>query len=137
MSATPAARARAVARLQEELAALKTRLHDLENEAAARVAETYAGQGSALHFTSGLAGDALRRLCLAIFETCGGRAAVFSQVGNVWQYAIAAPEGQDLRPAAKAMNAALSGCGGGKPGFLQGAVTADRDAILQWFQSNA
>lgn len=131
LSAKPDATARAVARLQGELAAVKTRLHDLENEAAARVAETYAGQGSALHFTSGLAGDALRRLCLAIFETCGGRAAVFSQVGNVWQYAIAAPEGQDLRPVAKAMNAALSGRGGGKPGFIQGAVAADRDAIAK------
>lgn len=136
LSAKPDATARAVARLQAELAVQKSRLHELENEAAARVAQRYAGQGSALHFTQGLAGDALRRLCLAIFESCGGRAAVFSQVGDVWQYAIAAPEGQDLRPVAKAMNAALSGRGGGKPGFVQGAVKAGREEIDAWFQAN-
>lgn len=136
LSAKPDATARAVARLQAELAVQKSRLHELENEAAAQVAQRYAGQGSALHFTQGLAGDALRRLCLAIFESCGGRAAVFSQVGDVWQYAIAAPEGQDLRPVAKALNAALSGRGGGKPGFVQGAVKAGREEIDAWFQAN-
>ena len=132
LSAKPDATARAVARLQGELAAVKTRLHDLENEAAARVAETYAGQGSALHFTSGLAGDALRRLCDAVLQRCGGRCACFSGAdGQGYKYAIG-QKGGDLRPLTRALNQALNDRGGGKPDFVQGRVQAARKDIQQW-----
>ena len=75
----------------------------------------------------------MRQLADAIAETCGGMAAVFSGAdGNGYSFAMVARTG-DLRPLGKAMTAALSGRGGGKPNFQQGSVKASRADIEAFF----
>lgn len=133
LSAKPLATASAVARLQEENARLTCRLNGLEAESFARIARGFAGAGNVLHFEAGLSPDGVRRLAVAILEQCGGRAAVFSGGdGEGYRYALG-QEGADLRPLVKALNAALSGRGGGRGGFAQGSVAAGREAIEGFF----
>lgn len=122
----------AVSRVKEELDGVKFRLTELENTLFAQTAEGCRGVGDVLLFEDGLEPDGVRRLAAAILEACGGRAAVFSGEGESYKYALGAKKG-DLRPFGKAMNEALSGRGGGKPGFLQGSVQADRAAIEAFF----
>jgi alanyl-tRNA synthetase len=46
-----------------------------------------------------------------------------------YKYAVGHPDG-DLRTWVKELNAALRGRGGGKPGFVQGSVSAKWDEIV-------
>lgn len=134
LSAKPLHTAEAVVRLQEEQARLNYRVNGLEAESFARTAQSYAGAGDVLHFAQGLTADGVRRLTDAILQQCGGRAAVFSpKEGGGYQYAIGQQDA-DLRPFVKALNAALSGRGGGKGGFVQGYVAADEAGIRAFFQ---
>ena len=66
-------------------------------------------------------------------HTCGGRAAVFAQTADGYQYAMGW-EGGDLRAFVKDLNQQLNGRGGGKPNFVQGSVRADRASIAAFFQ---
>ena len=133
LSAKPLETAAAAARMQQELNDTKYRLTQLEDKLFQMQAETYQDAGDVLLFEEGLKPDALRRLTDAILHACGGRCAVFSKVETGFQYAIG-HEGGDLRQFTKDMNAALNGRGGGKPNFVQGSVTADRDAIEAFFR---
>ena len=126
----------AVRRVQAELAEAKYRLTGFENRLFAEKAEALAGTGAVLLFEEGLSPDAVRRCCDAVGAVCGGRCAVFSGAdGAGWKYAVSLPGG-DLRAFTKAMNAALGGRGGGKPGFVQGSVTAARTEIEAFFAEN-
>lgn len=136
LSAKPVQTAAAVERMQQELERVKYDLVALQDRMAALAAEQYAGAGAVTLFEEGLSGDSLRRYCLAVGQRCGGRCAVFSPAGDGYQYVIL-DETQDLRPVAKAMNAALQGRGGGKPNFVQGSVRASRQAIEAWFAALA
>ena len=132
LSAKPVQTAAAVERMHKELDQVKFDLVALQNKLAAMDAERYAGAGSVTLFADGLSGDSLRRYCLAIGETCGGRCAVFADTGAGYQYVILDNE-NDLRGLAKELNTALNGRGGGKPNFVQGSVQADRAAIEAFF----
>ena len=135
LSAKPFETGKAAGRLLEENAALKARLLALAERRAAALAAEYAGVGDVLLFEEGLSPDALRRLCDAVANACGGRCACFSGAdGEGYKYAVA-QAGGDLRELGKAMNQALGGRGGGKPDFIQGAVTAGREEILRFFAS--
>ena len=136
LSAKPVQTAAAVERMQQELERVKYELVALQDRMAALAAEQYAGTGAVTLFETGLSGDSLRRYCLAVGQRCGGRCAVFSPAGDGYQYVIL-DEAQDLRPVAKAMNAALQGRGGGKPNFVQGSVRASRADIEAWFAAQA
>ena len=48
----------------------------------ARQAEEYRGKGDVLLFREDLGADGVRRLTIALTETCGGRAAVFGGGGH-------------------------------------------------------
>ena len=136
LSAKPVQTAAAVERMKQELERVKYELVALQDRMAALAAEQYAGTGAVTLFEAGLSGDSLRRYCLAVGQRCGGRCAVFSPAGDGYQYVIL-DEAQDLRPVAKAMNAALQGRGGGKPNFVQGSVRASRADIEAWFAAQA
>ena len=125
-SAPEDAAAGAVERLQAELAAAKYRCVRLENRIFAQYAEQYAGRGDVLLFLDGLTPEALRRCCLAVAERCGGRCAVFSGAERGFHYAV---NGYDARE----INTALQGRGGGKNGFAQGSVSAERERIEAFF----
>lgn len=133
LSAKTGETAGAVARLLEENQALKGRLSAMEDARFAALAGQYRDAGDLLLFEEGLSPDSLRRLAAAVLETCGGRCACFSgQDGSGYRYAIG-QVGGDLRELTRALNQALSGRGGGKPGFVQGSVQADKAAIRNFF----
>ena len=117
----------------EENQALKGRLSAMEDARFAALAGQYRDAGDLLLFEEGLSPDGLRRLAAAVLETCGGRCACFSgQDGSGYRYAIG-QVGGDLRELTRALNQALSGRGGGKPGFVQGSVQAEQTAIRDFF----
>lgn len=132
LSAKPEASFAAVSRLKEEADDLKFRLLTMENADFARQAEEWRDKGDVLLFREGLSADGVRRLTIAVAETCGGRAAVFGGVDGDYKYAIGCPGG-DLRSFTKEMNAALNGRGGGKPEFVQGGVGATKAEIEAFF----
>ena len=135
LSAKPLETAAAARRLLEENAALKSRLIEAEQARFAALAEERAGAGDTTLFESGLSPDALRRLCDAVLQRCGGRCACFSGAdGQGYKYAIG-QKGGDLRPLTRALNQALNGRGGGKPDFVQGSLQASRVEIEAFLQS--
>jgi len=132
LSAKAGETAAAVERLQKDLYQLKGRVAELEERDFVRLAEQYAGQGDVLLFQGTMSADSLRKLCGAVKERCGGRCAVFAGDGEHFQYAIG-HDGGDLRGFVKELNGALSGRGGGKPGFVQGSVQAGEIQIREFF----
>ncbi len=122
----------AVERTLTELGALKLRAAKLEESVFAQLAESLRSKGDVLLFEDEMTSDSVRKLCDAVSLSCGGRCAVFAGCGETYKYAIAQPDG-DLRELTKTLNAALSGRGGGKPGFVQGSVNAARGAIESFF----
>ncbi|MBQ7713931.1 MAG: alanyl-tRNA editing protein [Oscillospiraceae bacterium] len=133
LSAKPLESAAAVARLADELGAVKLRAARLEAQAFARKAADYQGAGDVLLFEEGLSADGVRRLCDAVMGVCGGRCAVFSGADGAWKYAVG-QSGGDLRELVKALNATLRGRGGGKPAFAQGSAGATRAEIEAFFE---
>ncbi len=125
----------AVERLLAENETLKSRLMSLEEARFAQLARQYSGTEDVVIFEEGLSPDSLRRLCDAVLHTCGGRCACFSgtEEGG-YKYAVG-QSGGNLRDFVRDMNAALTGRGGGKPGFVQGSLQAARREIESFLKS--
>lgn len=122
--------AKAVENLAAELEAKKQQIFSMENAQFAGKAQELQGKGDVFIQIEGLTPDGVRRAAIAIQETCGGRAAVFSgDETNGYKYAVGLPGG-DLRDWVKELNRTLNGRGGGKPGFVQGSVSAKWDEIV-------
>ena len=137
LSAKPLETHAAVLRMQEELERVKYRLVGMEELCFAQKAEELEDVGDVLLLEEGLSPDGLRRLCDAVMRRCGGRCAVFSGDDEAgYRYAVG-HAGEDVRAFIKAMNAALSGRGGGKDGFAQGSVAAKAREIEDFFQRSA
>ena len=89
--------------------------------------------GNVVLFEDGLEPFSVRKLAVAVMETCGGWCAVFSGSDkNGYKYAVGELDG-DTRAIVKAMNQALNGRGGGKPFLAQGSVQASRAEIEAFF----
>ena len=123
-----------VRRQAEELSQTRLRCAQLENQLFSLKAQALHGQDSPLLFEENLSPDSTRRLCDAILQGCNGICAVFSKKEDGYSYAIGTKDG-DLRSFVKQLNAALQGRGGGKPGFVQGSVSATEEEIRNFFQS--
>ena len=133
LSAKPLETGEAVRRVCAELAEAKARIAAMEDEQFRARAEQFAGQGNVLLFEAPMAPDSVRKLCDKVIGRCGGRCAVFAGSDEAgWKFAVGGGS-EDLRPFAKAMNAALQGRGGGKPGFVQGSASASRAEIEAFF----
>ncbi len=133
LSAKPMETAAAAERLLAENAQLKSRILAMEDRRFASLARHYKDRGDVLLFDEDLSPDGLRRLCDAILQGCGGRCACFSGDDREgYKYALGQKDG-DLRALVKELNSTLEGRGGGKPGFAQGSVKADRGAIEAFF----
>ena len=132
LSVKPEATHAAVLRLKEELAALKQRCGDMETEHFAALAERYAGAGDVALLCPAMEPDAVRRLCDAVAQRCGGRCAVFAGNEGAYKYAVIQP-GADIRAFIKDMNAALHGRGGGRDGFAQGSAACTAEEIKAFF----
>ncbi len=132
LSAKPMETAAAVQRLLDEQAALKYRLTGLENELlAAKAAAVPAGTRTLL-IEEPLSPDLLRRYAELLAKKCAG--AIFAGSGESYRYVLFDPAG-DLRELAKRLNSSLNGRGGGKPGFVQGSVSASRSEIEAFFSN--
>ena len=121
----------AAQRMNEALAAEKFRANNLEKQVFSAIAAEFAGRGNVLYFAENLTPGGLRDLAEAIANVCGGTAAVFCE-GNV---CLVCKDG-DVKALGQAMAKALDGRGGGKPGFFQGSVRAERPAIEAFFREN-
>ena len=136
LSVKPVDAAAAVERLENELSAAKLRCAQLEESVFAAIAQEQAGKGDVLLFQPPMKPDSVRKLADAAAETCGGLAAVFAGEGTHYAYALGRADGQDISAQVKAMNAALHGRGGGRNGFAQGSVEAERSAIEAFFKED-
>lgn len=135
LSAKPDRTSAAVERLSEENFRLKGRILTMEEKLFAQEAERLSGAGDVLLFEKGLEADSVRKLAVAVMESCGGRCALFSENGDgTFKYALGEKDG-DLRAMVKAMNQKLSGRGGGKPFFAQGSVQATEAEIREFFET--
>ena len=124
--------AAAVERMQKELYTLRGRIASLEEAAFQQKAEALSGKGDVLLLEEDMSPESLRKLCGAVGAVCGGRCAVFAGTDGGWKYAVGGGT-EDLRPLAKALNAALQGRGGGKPDFIQGSAACTREDIEAFF----
>ena len=122
--------AKAVKNLAAELENKRQQVTAMENAQFAALAEQYRDKGDVCIKVDGLSADGVRRAAIAVQETCGGRAAIFSgDEESGYKYAVGQLQG-DLRAWVKELNAALHGRGGGKPGFVQGSAAAKWDEIV-------
>lgn len=134
LSVKPLETLAAVERLEGELAAGKERIAGLEQVAFAAIAAEQEGRGDVLLFQDPMRPDSLRRLADAVGKRCGGLASVFSGEGDKWSYALVQGEGADISQLVKELNKTLQGRGGGRNGFAQGSVQADRERIELFFE---
>ncbi|MBQ4601198.1 MAG: alanyl-tRNA editing protein [Oscillospiraceae bacterium] len=130
-SAKPLETGDAARRISEALASEKLRCAALERELFDRIAASYASQPYALRFEDGMAPGSVRLLAERISQHVP-LAAVFSQTEGGFDVCLAG-QPEQVRTLGAAMAKALSGRGGGKPGFFQGRVQAKKEEICQFF----
>ena len=125
----------AVERLLESEAKLKERASILGMRYAALRAEAIAPtEGNICIFDEGLSEAAARELVNRLTEKTDGVAALFLADGaGQWRYIIGSRR-VDLRSAAKAINAGVSGRGGGRPEMIQGSAAASEKEIASFFE---
>ena len=118
----------------EELAAAKQRMTELEDQLFSLRAQALTDRGDLLLLEPPTRPDGARKLADAAAKASGGLAAVFAGAESSYVYALVQTDGADISPLVKRLNAALSGRGGGRNGFAQGSVQADRTAICDFFR---
>ena len=123
----------AVERQNAELTAAKLRMTELEDRLFALRAQSLAGRGDVLLLEPPMRPDGARKLADTAARAAGGLAAVFAGERDSYVYALVYAGGADISPLVKRLNSALSGRGGGRNGFAQGSIQADRSAILDFF----
>jgi len=133
LSAAPEATFAAVRRQFDELCDARYRLYGFEDARRSALADSFSGVGEVLLFEPSMPADDLRRLCERIFSVCGGDCRVFSGAdGEGYKYAIKTTSGEG-REEISHMNDKLSGRGGGRDGFFQGALQCERTELEAFF----
>ena len=97
------------------------------------IAASYAGAERALHFEEGLNPGQVRELADAIGEKAK-TAIVYSGTEEAGYSICIISNAEDTRALGKAVNTALNGRGGGKPGAFQGSIKATREQIEAFFK---
>jgi alanyl-tRNA synthetase len=134
LSVKPVDTLAAVERLETELSAAKLRTAELEEQVFFHIAREYAEKGSVLLFQPPMRADSVRKLADTVARRCGGLSAVFSGEADHYAYALVRTDGGDISALVRELNQALHGRGGGRNGFAQGSVQAERSAIQDFFQ---
>ena len=132
-SAKPLETGAAALKMNEMLANEKYRATGLQKQVFENIAAGFADKGDVLHFAENLEPGAVRELADRIAKVCGGTAAVFSGSDEGGYSVCLVNHSAPVADLGKAMNAALSGRGGGKPGFFQGSVKATEANIREFF----
>lgn len=119
----------AVLRLENEITERRIYEAGLRNELFSLKAEKLGGGEKICVFEKELSPDELRRFCLILAESFG-IAAVFSGEKGEYKYTVASKTG-DCREAAKKINSAFSGRGGGKAELCQGSCSGNEAEIRE------
>lgn len=124
----------AAKKLFEENLRLQSEKTFLEDEYIKLLVKNFCGKGSALVIDESMSPDMGRRLADALAGACPGLCAVFTKGSDdgVYRYALI-NHSEDISKFSKEMNAALNGKGGGRNGFAQGTVQADKKEIRDYF----
>jgi len=135
-SAKPLETGEAARKALLDLEAAKQRAASLEARVFDSIAAECRESLRPILFEPGLSPDGLRRLADKLGDVCQGPCFVLSGDDETgYRYAMCCKEG-DLRPLGKALNAALHGRGGGKPGFLQGSLQATRAQVEAFWETH-
>ena len=121
----------AVERLQAQLHEAKFAYSSLKKELFSLKAEKASGEKYCAFDDSGSADDA-RIFCDMLAEEVVVAAVFSGSDENGYKYAVASRTA-DVRPIGKALNAACSGRGGGKPDMVQGSVSTKRSEIEKFW----
>ncbi len=124
----------AARKVNDALSEEKFRSAGLKRQILSAEAEKLSGRENVLHFMEGLDGGDLRFLGDRLAQVCNGVSAVFSGSDETGYSFCLVSQKEDIGPLCKDMLGALSGRGGGKPGFKQGSVRASREAIEGFFR---
>lgn len=126
--------AQAVERLLGEHEKLKAKTSALGMALArAKADATGKTDGNVCFFDDVLDEPALRELINLTVPKCGGIAAVFSGSDDKGYRYIMGSMHTDMRAAAKTINAAISGRGGGSAEMIQGSCSANREMLEEFF----
>lgn len=136
LSAKPSETANAVRRVHGELADLRYAHFGICAQLFDALAAAVKPGEDAIRVVPGLDPDGLHRLAVRLTEATDGLCAALTPTDKGCGYCLARREG-DVRPLTRALNAALSGRGGGKPGVCQGSCAADPEAVAAFLGENA
>ncbi len=135
LSAKPSETAHAVHRVYDEYTALKFAHFGLCSELFDALAAQVAPGADAIRIVPGLDPDGLHRLAARLSETTTGLCAALTANEKGTGYCLA-QAGGDVRALTKALNTALNGRGGGKPGICQGSCAAAPEQVETFLKEN-
>ena len=135
LSAKPSETAHAVHRVYDEYTALKFAHFGLCSELFDALAAQVAPGADAIRIVPGLDPDGLHRLAARLSEATTGLCAALTANEKDTGYCLA-QAGGDVRALTKALNTALNGRGGGKPGICQGSCAAAPEQVETFLKEN-
>ena len=135
LSAKPSETAHAVHRVYDEYTALKFAHFGLCSELFDALAAQVAPGEDAIRIVPGLDPDGLHRLAARLSEATTGLCAALTANEKGTGYCLA-QAGGDVRALTKALNTALNGRGGGKPGICQGSCAAAPEQVETFLKEN-
>ena len=135
LSAKPSETAHAVHRVYDEYTALKFAHFGLCGELFDALAAQVAPGEDAIRIVPGLDPDGLHRLAARLSEATTGLCAALTANEKGTGYCLA-QAGGDVRTLTKALNTALNGRGGGKPGICQGSCAAAPEQVETFLKEN-
>ena len=135
LSAKPSETAHAVHRVFDEYTALKFAHFGLCSQLFEALAAQTAPGEDAIRIVPGLDPDGLHRLAVKLSETTTGLCAALTANEKGTGYCLARADG-DVHALTKALNAALNGRGGGKPGICQGSCAASPEQVERFLKEN-
>ena len=134
LSAKASETAHAVHRVYDEYTALKFAHFGLCSQLVDALAAQVTPGEDAVRIVPGLDPDGLHRLAVRLTEATPGLCAALTPNEKGTGYCLARAEG-DVRPLTKALNAALNGRGGGKPGICQGSCAASPEQVEEFLKN--
>lgn len=123
----------AVEKLQSRLKEADFRYNTLKKELFAEKSKNASGEKCCM-FDDGVSADDARVFADMLADKVGIAAVFSGNDADGYKYAVVSRE-SDVREIGKALNAALSGRGGGKPNMIQGSVAAKKNEIEAFWET--